>query len=72
VSERNHNDHTPGADHSSCSKRYRQATAIRYRAHAVDLRALAKTSRLGARRRRILEIAAEFEQLADELEQSSS
>jgi len=54
------------------SKQDRQITAIRYRAHAADLRELAKNDPLDARRRRMLELAAEFDQLAAELEHSSS
>jgi hypothetical protein len=53
-------------------KQDRQITAIRYRAHAAELRQLGKNGPLDARRRRMLELAAEFEQLADELEDSSS
>jgi len=46
--------------------------AIRYRAHAAELREHAKTEPVDARRRRMLESATEFERLAAELENSSS
>jgi hypothetical protein len=72
VSESNCDDHTSGPDRALPSKRYGQAIAIRYRAHATELRELAKNGSLDTRRRRMLEIAAEFEQLAAGSEHSSS
>jgi hypothetical protein len=50
-------------------KQDRQIAAIRYRAHAAELRELARAGPLDDRRRWMLELAAEFERLAAELEQ---
>ena len=72
VSKGDRDDQTPDDGQSPGSRQYREAMAIRYRGHATELRELASTIRPGARRRRILEIAAKFEQHAIELESRSS
>jgi hypothetical protein len=70
VSEKDRDDRRSGL--SPRRKQDRKIEAIRYRAHAAALRELAKNGPLDARRRRMLELAAEFEQLAAEFEHSSS
>jgi hypothetical protein len=59
-------------DQSARVRQRRLATATRYRAHAFDLRELAKSHRTGMMRRRLLEIAAEFDHLAADLERDGS
>lgn len=56
---------------SPTERQQRLATVLRYRAQALDLRRLANLHRSTMMRRRLVEIAAEFDQLADALERGT-
>jgi hypothetical protein len=72
VSKKDRDDRRSGLSGRSKQDPQIAAMANRYRAAAADLREVAKTGPRDARHRRMLELAAEFERLAAELENSSS